>query len=74
MDVKLEQVSANLLGKCLKFVSLFSAKMEKAEADMEKTTTDCTIHQYMARKFYLQNEFYDVFCFWSLGYEKYVYI
>ena len=45
MDVKLEQVSANLLGKCLKFVSLFSAKMEIAEADVEKTRTDCAVYQ-----------------------------
>ena len=45
MDVKLEQVCATFLGKCLKFVSLFSAKMEIAEADVEKTRTDCAVYQ-----------------------------
>ena len=51
MDVKLEQVSANLLGKCLKLVSLFSAKMDIAEADVEKTATVCAAYQFIARKF-----------------------
>ena len=35
--------------------------MDMAEADVEKTTTDCAVYNFMARQFYFQNEFYDVF-------------
>ena len=59
MDAKLEQVCANFVGKCLKFVSSFSAKMEIAEADVEKNNRLCSISVY-GKKVLLKHEFYDV--------------